>query len=151
MTVVEIIKQHEQANSKLLLELLKVSQEELNEKVFAFAYEYLEKVFGTDAYGMEYLPKTPQFWTLWTKHWKEIDSVFIGAVESHHEGLYIIRSRDNELSSYCINSVEALRAHYDYYHQAHKNNPYLNNNVVDAGMHEMIKSIVKESKEVCNG
>lgn len=151
MTIIETIKLREQQNRKLLLELLMITDEELTAKVFAGAFEYLEKVFGTDAYGMEHLPRTPQFWAWWTRQWNDIDSVFLGAIERHHEGIYIIRSRDNELSRYCLHSIESLREHHEYYHQAHMNNRYLNSNIVRAGMHKMIESIVNQSKEVCNG
>jgi len=150
MTLVETIKKREQQNRKTLLELLQISEDDLALQIFEGAYEYLEKVFGTDAYGLTHLPKTSQFWTWWKMEWNKIDHIFVSAVEEHRtpKGIaYKVRDRDNT-QIYCVcHNVQHLRDEYTYYHEAHMNNRYLNSDIVRAGMHNMIDSIVNQSVE----
>ena len=157
MTVVEILKKREAEDRANLLKLLQMSEEELNVKIFEGAYEYLEHVFGTDAYGMDHLPKTPQFWTWWRREWAKIDAVFLHAVEVSPERfrypgtLWAVRDRDNTECRCIVRELHALREQYEYYHEASMSNRYLNSEIVRAGMHQMFKDMVAKQEEVHRG
>jgi hypothetical protein len=151
MTVIEILKKREAKNRASLLELLQISEEELNEKIFEGAYEYLKHVFGTDAYGMEHLPQTTQFWAWWKLEWAKIDAVFLAAVEPCKRASWSIRDRDNTNGKYIVYELHDLREHYEYYHEASMANRYLNSDIVRAGMHKMVKDIVTKPQEVHHG
>lgn len=158
MTVVQQLKQRNERNRKLLLQLLDITEEQMNEKLFEGAYEYLENIFGTDAYGMKHLPKTSEFWTWWQMEWAKIDSIFIAAIDDAtpetyaQDGImYKVRDRDNERGKWRIKSKEELTDHYLFYHEANMKNRYINSDIMHAGAHAMIKEIKKREQEVVHG
>jgi hypothetical protein len=158
MSLIDQLKQREQRNRTELLTLLKMDEEKLNMSIFEGAYEYLEKVFGTDAYGLKHLPNTAEFWTWWRMEWAKIDSIFLLAIHErvpdmpiYAEVLYIIRDRDNERGTTLIKSIRQLREEYYHYHEASMQNRYINSSIMRGGAHNMITAIIKREKEVSHG
>lgn len=140
MTAVEKFKEREVKNRARLREELLYTEEDFAKMIFEGAYQYLEKVFSTDSYGMEHLPKTKEFWAWWKIEWAKIDAVFIGAIEEHNDRTFI-RDRDKANSLWSIQNYKELRDQYAYYHEATMKNRYMNSSLVRAGAHEMVNAI----------
>jgi hypothetical protein len=151
MSLTQRLKEHEARTRARVLSILRITEDELAAMIFEEAYQYLEKVFGTDAYGLDHLPKTSEFWVWWKKNWHDIDSVFVGALDfdmcsDNSDILCTIRVRDNSEFYEAVRNVNELRQHYEHYHEASICNRYLNSTVVRAGMHNMIDSIINKQK-----
>lgn len=90
------------------------------------AYTYLKQVWRTDAYGMEMLPKTPEFWAWWRIEWARIDERFLKDMES----------RPNRDHMY-------YQTYYQHYHRAELDNIHMNSTVMEASAHRLIKQLAK--------
>jgi hypothetical protein len=150
MTLVETLKLREYRTRKSLCDFLRYTDDDVNILIFEGAYEYLEKIFGTDAYGMKHLPQTAQFWSWWRKEWAKIDSMFVDNVEDQGDG-WTVRARDNDLCFQFCRDLEDLRAEYLYYHEISMNNRYINSEVVRAGAHEIMSAVINEAKKEVSG
>lgn len=154
MTIVESYKAHEQRTRKSLLQLLRYSEEDIAILIFEGAYEYLDKVFGTDEFGMSCIPKTSQFWDFWKKEWNHIDSMFVANVVeySNYKLMWTVRARDNDEIKLLCRTVEELREQYLYWHEASMSNRFINRDVVKSAAHHMIRNIIEQQKkEVSHG
>jgi hypothetical protein len=148
MTLVASLKKREQENREEILRLLNYTNDEMSFFIFEGAYEYLEVIFGTDAYGMTHIPKTCEFWAWWQKKWAEIDAVFVHAVSRRGNKIQFweVRHRDHEWRQVLCQNVEELRAQYFRYHEASMNNVYINSDVTRASMHTMMNEIILNQK-----
>lgn len=151
MTQVEQYKRYESDQRKQVLSWLQMGDHQLSELIFEQAYEYLEKVFGTDAYGMEQLPKTTEFWTWWRMEWNQIDRMFLEAIKVQYKAEYpewycVIADRDTgDLGA--VHTVKELHRHYLHYHEASMSNRFINSSTVRAHAHDMINSIIAGSRK----
>lgn len=155
MSWVAKIKEREIKNREELLHLLKVKESQMSSLFFEVAYEYLENVFGTDAYGVEHIPQTAEFWTWWKMEWAKIDSIFLHAIshdddEAYEGALCILRDRDNVNIKVVIRNIHQLRNAYRIYHEATMQNRYINSGVVQAGMHKMMNSVINRDRNPVN-
>ena len=146
MTRVQEYKQREQRQRAQVVQWLGITEETLNELIYEGAFDYLRNVFGTDAYGMEHLPKTKEFWTWWRMEYNRIDGIFLNAIGHEYLSQYpqwycVIQKRDSDVFD-PIYSVDQLRKEYTKYHEASMRNRFINSSTVRAGAHDMINAII---------
>lgn len=149
MTDLQRYKQREQQQRNELTRMLQCTDEQLNTMVFDGAYDYLQNIFGTDAYGLQHLPKTSEFWAWWRMEWNRIDALFLNAISHKYSAEYpqwycVIRDRDTDYL-HAVYNCNGLRTWYIAYHEASMSNRFLNSSVVRAGAHQMINSIKEKS------
>ncbi|WP_157494128.1 hypothetical protein [Fulvivirga imtechensis] len=120
-----------------------ISQDELSTMRFDAAYTYLEQVMEVDAYGMEHLPKTPQFWAWWCTEWNRIDQIFMYKIRKDlHIGICVIEDpRNGQL--WAMYSKADLAKYYRIYHAISHDNIHINSSVMHASAHTMIKELAK--------
>lgn len=108
-----------------------LSIEQLNEIRYEAAYDYLAKVIGTDTYGMEHLPRTPQFWGHWNLIWHRIDEI-------------IMYGTDDKGPSITVDMPQQqARQIYLEMHDINLKNYRLNSTLIDAAWHSFIKTLSK--------
>jgi hypothetical protein len=153
MTNAQAYKKREQENKEKVLRWLKMSDEDHFDLVVDTALEYLKNVLHVNAYGLEYLSKSTDFWTWWRIEWNRIDTLFLDALKPHDDWYVTIIDRDSD-RPYKVDSAEDLRSWYSVYHEASMENRFINAAVVRATAESMLKGIrlqVASSKEVVNG
>jgi hypothetical protein len=151
MTNAQAYKKREQENRDAVKSWLKLTDDEATNLFIDTAYEYLRNVLGTDAYGLEHLPKTSEFWMWWRLEWNRIDAIFLSCLTTDSRWYATIIDRDTE-TPYKVANVHDLQKWYEIYHEASLDNRYINSSVVRAGAHSVIKAIANAKvKEVSNG
>lgn len=119
-----------------------LSWEELNTIRFDTAYEFLEKVMGVDAYGLEVMPQTSQFWRWWVNQWLRVDELYLTKLRFDlHQGSHFLMMRDNTQVN--ADTEERRLAYWKDYHEASTDNYYIDEQLVNLTYHQMIKTIVK--------
>ena len=151
MTNAQAFKIREQQNRDAVKKWLKLTDDEASNLFIDTAYDYLKNVLGTDAYGLEHLPKTSEFWTWWRLEWNRIDSIFLNCIREDERWYCSIVDRDSS-TWYKVDDVYFLREWYNIYHEASMDNRFINSSVVRAGAHSVIKNIISnKKKEVHHG
>jgi len=120
MTHIELITQQMKATRARVRELTGLTNDALNEMIFEGAYAWLESI-GSDAYGLEHLPKTAEFWGFWKQEWHTVDAAFV-----QHINFYQIEQRKK-----------------DWYEAMHSNkgNKMLSGALINARFHKVIKEL----------
>jgi hypothetical protein len=152
MTNAQAYKKREQENKDKVRSWLEISDADHFDLVVDTAFEYLKNVLGVDAYGLEYLPKSPEFWTWWRMEWNRIDALFLDAIGPHDDCYASIVDRDSD-TRFEVYTADDLLRWYTIYHEASMENRFINAAVVRATAESMLsgfKQVVK-SKEVVNG
>ena len=102
------------------------SADELFNMAVDTAFTYLREIWKTDEYGMEMLPKSPEFWAWWRMEWARIDKLYLDDM----------KHRPNRAHRY-------YRVYYEHYHKAGLNNIFINSAVMEASAHKLIKRLAK--------
>lgn len=150
MTNAEAYKKREQENRKAVKNWLKLTEDEMTNLFIDTAYDYLRNVLGTDAYGLENLPRTSEFWSWWRLEWNRIDAIFLCNIREDDRWYCSIVDRDSN-HLYKVDGVAFLRDWYALYHEASMDNRYMNSSVVRAGAHSVIKHIISNAKVAQHG
>ena len=115
-----------------------LSWETLNTIRFETAYEFLEKVLGVDAYGLEVMPKTPMFWKWWSHEWLRVDELYLTKLRyDMRQGTHFLELRDR--SQVNADSMERRLSFWKDYHEAREVNYYIDREVVEMTYHSLIK------------
>jgi hypothetical protein len=118
------------------------TSEEIGDMQFASAFECLERVLGSDQYGIDQLPKTSAFWHWWKEQWFRRDEQFLNNIKFDIETGKHIALIKNEGYLY-VESASQFRQVYREYHRIDANNPEVNNNLMETSFHFMIKELAK--------
>ena len=119
-----------------------LSWEELNTIRFETAYEFLEKVMGVDAYGLEVMPKTSQFWNWWSNQWLRVDELYVSNLRFDvRQSTHYLEMRDRVQVN--AESEERRLAYWKDYHEASRENYYIDEQLVHLTYHQLIKTLVK--------
>ena len=126
-----------------VIALTGIGQLTINELRFETAYTFLQTVIGADEYGMEMLPKTPQFWNWWMNEWLRVDEQYMARLCYDHRmnEHYIVLPGRREVSAH----TNRLRLkHWLSLHDANSDNYPVNRATVERTYHQMIKKQTKK-------
>lgn len=104
-----------------------LTAEQLNEMRYEAAYTYLQEVIGTDSYGMQELPKTPEFWAHWRRVWYAFD-----------EQLLMGTGEEPPVIPFDCDARQACSL-YTYYHSTKR--VALDDSLIHAAWHAFIKTL----------
>jgi hypothetical protein len=114
-----------------------LSPEALATVKFEAAYDYLEHVIGTDAYGLQNLPLTAVFWGHWRTLWYRIDQqIMLGDVQ--YPPVFS-----------ALHMPDDPRREYLRLHNARLSGYYLNSTLIEEAFHvEVIKKLKTNSNTI---
>lgn len=129
------------------------TDQEFADLQFESAYQYLDQVLGTDAWGMHEYPKHRAFWSWWRIQWHHIDLAIFGCP---HKGIvgrlqydlklqaWYCSKPDSPEREYLINNARMMRRLYEIYHKVGVENRYINSAATEAAFHSMQKTLIKQ-------
>ena len=97
-----------------------LAQDDISRLQFEAAYEWLQFI-GCDAYGLEHIPRTKEFWSFWRNEWYKIDREF--------------------LRHYLQWGYSNTREWYGWFHSVAADHDYLNSTVIHAAYHRVVKDL----------
>lgn len=120
MTRAEQLHKEIECTTQEVMEITGLSEDEISRMVFDSAYEWLQHI-GCDAYGLEHVPATKEFWSFWRHEWYKVDRNFI------RHWLQYGNANTRQL--------------YIHFHNASDSNEYLNSAVIHAAYHRVVKDL----------
>lgn len=128
-------------NQAKVLTITGMSRQALNELMFNAAYSYLQEVLQTDAYGLEMIPQTKEFWSWWSIEWSRIDQIFLNKIRKDARvHICTIEHPYNGQLHGCFSQAD-LQKFYLLYHQISPENIFINSSVMEASCHQMIMQV----------
>lgn len=64
-------------NRQLLIDLMQISEQQYEDKLFNSAYEFLRTQIGHDDWGIQILTSAPLFWRWWTNQWNRRNKILV--------------------------------------------------------------------------
>lgn len=146
-TIILTLKNRIKEADEMACALTELTPHQLNKIRFETAYEYLEKIIGTDNFGMEAIPKTGLFWGWWSREWLRIDEMLFMEYNGNKPLIrwdFILKTfyiKDYGVAEVNVSSAAQFREVYLKYHAAKPENYHLNSVVIDETWHQMIKNL----------
>jgi hypothetical protein len=137
-----IIKEQQEARDQILV-LCGFTEDRINELQWEGAIECLKKVLRSDEYGIYELPKSADFWLWWRDQWYRRDEQFLTSLKWDFDiDAYSCKLPDQDTWMYLCSAADFGQM-YLRYHRMTADNPLVNNNLMEASFHRMIKDIVR--------
>lgn len=126
-----------------VLAITGIAEEELSEWIYEAALKCLKDILGSDEYGINELPKRPEFWGWWKAQWYRRDRMFLDRLKFNPSLLkYQILIPGTGTETY-LHDQKHIRMAYELYHKVDRDNVYFNNGAIEYSYHQLIKCIGK--------
>jgi hypothetical protein len=142
MSHIEKIKKQMQEVRTLVVDMCGIDEEQLNELIFNYAYEWLRQTIGHDQFGMQHLPRTGQFWAWWKMEWHKLDQELLF---NDQDGIlqysYLYNKWFGQLDkTYHINNAADMWQFYKHYHAPENHNFHINTVVLQSYRNLILKN-----------
>jgi len=140
---ITLLEEQKKETRSLILEMCKISEEELSEMQWLCAFECLEKVLVTDQYGMDELPKNREFWNWWLDQWHRRDKIFLEQMRFDAELQMYTCPFPGGTHRLILQNEDQYKYMYKLYHKVHQDNVYLNTPVIEYSFAQVFTEIVR--------
>lgn len=131
---------------ELVLSICGYDEEELSQMQFTAAFECLEKVLGSDEYGITELPKTTDFWIWWKDQWYRRDRIFLDRLRFDAELQKYTSVTPGHLTPLVLHEQRDFRYIYSLYHRVATDNIYINSAGMEYSFHnDVIKHLSRNT------